>query len=84
MKIKKHINHDFFTTTDLNLATTLSIFAPLMSVNKSDPRRVKFLFGKTDFLENLVEKYWRKELKVEPLEFSNQMKALKTRIYASE
>ncbi len=72
---------DFYQTTDLACATVLSLFFPLESVDKADPRRAHFIFKRSPKLEQLIEQYRKQELKVEPRAYFDQLKALKTRLY---
>lgn len=84
MTINKHVNKKVFETSDLALSTTISIWFPLQSVDKSEPRRVVFIFERTKDLDELVDKYWRKELLVEPRLYFDQLKSLKARLYSNE
>ena len=72
---------DLYQTSDLACASALSLFLPLYDVDKRDTRRAYFIFERTDELENIVAKFQRQELKVEPRAYFDQIKALKTRLY---
>lgn len=74
-------NQDYYKTVDLALVTAISLFVPIEDVNKQNPRRAEFIFQRTKELEKLIDKYWKKELLVEPRDFFDQLKALKARIY---
>lgn len=74
----------FYKTSDLGLTTTLSLFFPVRTIDRSNPRKVLFVFDQTDELNNFVDKYWRSEIVVEPQTFTNQIKNIKTRIYSGE
>ncbi|MBT3249838.1 MAG: hypothetical protein HN846_00050 [Candidatus Pacebacteria bacterium] len=79
------INNDepkIHSSFDLSLVTTLSIFFPIKSIDRSNPRKANFLFDQTPELSKFIEKYWNKQIKVEPQQFFNQLKSIKTRIYA--
>ena len=84
MKINSKETGHHYKTSDLTLAITLSLYFPITSVDKADPRRVSFAFEKTKVLEEHIDKFWRRELRIEPLAFANQMKFLKTRIYSGD
>jgi len=73
--------HDYFTSSDLALVTTLSLWFPIDSINKTDPTKIIFLFKREDGVDKTIESFWKKELLVEPLTFFNQLKIIKTRIY---
>lgn len=74
-------------TKDLGLAATLLFFGyRLANVDRSDAKRILFIFEQTDKLppmSEVVNKYASKELTVEPSEFMISIKALKTIIYAN-
>lgn len=69
---------------DLALVTILSLSFPIESVEKTNTRRVLFVFKKSQKLKEVIESYWRCELRIEPQQFFNQLKIIKTRIYASQ
>jgi hypothetical protein len=73
-----------YKAADLGLVTTLSLFFPIKVIDRSNPRKVLFVFDLTDELNDFVEKYWRSEIVVEPQIFTNQIKNIKTRIYSGE
>ena len=74
-----------FSTFDLALAATICLWFPLEIVDKSqDSHKVLFIFRNSKELAELINKYWKKELLVEPRQYFDQIKALKTRIYAKE
>lgn len=76
-------NHDyFFRTSDLALATAISVFGiAIESTEQVDVKRTVFIFNKSDKLQDIVNRFWRGELQVEPQSYFNQLKILKTRIY---
>ncbi len=74
------MNHEY-TTSDLCLSTTLSIFVPILSIDSINPRRVVFSFAQTTNLTELIDMYWANSLTVEPKTFFNQLKTIKSRIY---
>jgi hypothetical protein len=71
----------FFTTSDLFLATTLTLFYPIDGIDKMNPRKAIFLFKREKRLDELLSRYWNHELTVEPQALLNQLKAIKTRLY---
>lgn len=75
-------SNDFYRTADLALAAAISISVPLEAIDKTDYRRAYFVFPHTEELEELVAAFWRKELKVEPQAYFDQLRAIKTRLYA--
>lgn len=72
----------FFRTSDLALATAISVSGiAIEAMQQSDGQRMFFIFTKSDKLTDLVNQFWRGELRVDPLAYFNQLKVLKTRIY---
>jgi hypothetical protein len=76
--------NDFFKTSDLPLAGCLYFFGYIIeSIDKNDPARVEFSFQRDNELDELVQRYWSKQVQVEPIGFFYSIKELKTRIYQS-
>lgn len=69
-------------TSDLSLATTISLYFPVHSTELVDNKKVLFVFLKSQELDKLIDTYWRGELRVEPQLFFNNLKAIKNRIYS--
>lgn len=72
---------DIYSTDNLALAATLSLWYPLDSIDRTHSRKVKFVFIRNEQLDELLESFWKKEVQVEPLAYFNQLKLLKSRIY---
>lgn len=73
---------DFYSTGDLALATAISLWYPIDAIDKQNPRKASFLFKRDEKLDELLEVYWKRELKVEPQAYFNQLKSIKTRLYS--
>ena len=71
-----------YVTSDLALATTISLQFPIQDIDRSNPRKAVFVFLRSPELENLVEGYFRNELKISPQTFFNQLRDIKSRLYA--
>jgi len=85
MKMNHILNqNDFYKCSDLSLATTISLHFPIEAIDRQNPRKAEFLFARNQELDNLVESYWRGELRVEPQNFFNQLRIIKTRLYGME
>lgn len=82
--MKNQLDDNFYKTSDLGLATTLSLYFPIRTISRTNPRKVLFVFDQTDKLNDFIEKYWKNEVVVEPQMFTNQLKNIKTRIYSGE
>lgn len=70
-----------FTTSDLALATVLSLYLPIELVDRTDTRRVEFVFNSSEELHKLTEAFWKGELAIEPKLFFTQLRIIKSRIY---
>lgn len=70
-----------FQTADLSLTAVLSIWFPLEEIDRTNPRKAKFVFKKSPRLDELVNSFWRRELKVEPQAYFSQLKTIKARLY---
>lgn len=77
----KITTEQYFKTSDLALAATLSLFIPIESIDRSNSSRVEFQFLTNKTTEKLINQYWKGELTVEPKHFFNQLRTLKARIY---
>ncbi len=74
---------DYYSTSDLSLATTLSLWYPIESLDRTNPRKALFVFQNTKELQKLVADYYRNEIKVSPQVYFNQLRVVKARLYAS-
>ncbi|HWA51826.1 MAG TPA: DUF5659 domain-containing protein [Patescibacteria group bacterium] len=72
---------EYFFTSDLSLCSTLSLFAPIEFIDRTNPQKIEFAFKKNEELDKLINQYWRKELRIEPIAHFNQLKMLKSRLY---
>lgn len=75
---------DFYRTADLALATTISLFYPIEVIDKQNPRKAQFLFKREAGLDELIERYWQGELKVDPQAYFNALRVVKARLYGEE
>lgn len=83
MTIKKEQNiNDIYSTSDLALATLISLWYPLEAIDRTqDAHKAYFLFKRDQQLDKLVTSYWRGELKVNPQQYFNALKNMKARLY---
>ena len=75
---------DYYSTSDLALATTLSLFYSLETIDRTNPRKAQFLFKRDENLNQLIENFWRGQLKVNPIVYFNQKKMIKARLYGEK
>jgi len=77
----KNQNNDCYFTSSLALAATLALWHPIITIDKSEPKKSLFGFKKDPDVDRLVAAFWSNDLKVDPLLYFNQLKLLKTRLY---
>ena len=82
--MNQQLNKHYYQTSDLSLATTISLFSPIEDIDRSNPRKAVFIFRKTPELEKLIDQYFRNEIKVSPQVYFNQLRVIKARLYANE
>lgn len=70
-----------YTTSDLALASAISLWVPIDSIDRSNPRHATFIFKRTDDLDGIIELYWKGQLPVDAQTYYLQIKAVKTRLY---
>jgi hypothetical protein len=76
-----HVNH--FYTFDLGCSAALiSAGFELVSLDKTNPRKVQFVFRKEIGIEKVVDDYWADRLEVKARTFFDNVKMLKNRIYS--
>lgn len=72
---------NYYYTSDLGLAVAISLFYPLVSINKTNPRKAQFVFEKSTELDYCVQKYWAGELIGNLSNYWNHLKVFKSRLY---
>jgi len=74
---------EFLSTYDLGCSTALvSCDFELASLDKSNPRKVQFIFHRKNGIEKVVDQYWADHLEVKARTFFDNSKMLKNRIYS--
>ena len=75
---------EFFLTSDLGLATILSLYFTLEDIDHSDPRKAFFVFKQQPKLNQILVAYFNNDptLTVRPQVFFNQLRDVKARLYA--
>lgn len=74
---------DFYSSSDLNLVTVVSLYYPIDSIDKANPQKAIFNFKRESGLDDLVANYWARRLQIEPQTLFSQLRTLKTRLYES-
>lgn len=76
-------NKNLFCTSDFGLSAALiSIGYPLISLDRTNPRKVQFVFNKKEKIEEDVIAYWNDQLQVKAKTYFDATKMLKNRLYS--
>lgn len=76
-------NNKMFLTFDLGLATCLvSLGYELWNLDKTNPKKVQFIFKRADGIDMVVNDYWQDNLKINARTLFDNQKMLKNRIYS--
>lgn len=74
-----------FSTSDFGLATSLFYLGfSLEALDHTDPSRVLFIFKRDSAIDEAIQAFWGKTLRVEPIAFWHVQKDLKARIHSRE
>jgi hypothetical protein len=69
-------------THDIAIASALTCLDfPIISLNKSNPKRARFIFALSEGLTLSVEAFWAGNLRLDPQKYAFMLKTLKNRIY---
>ena len=72
-----------WTTYDLGVSTALLCAGfELLSLNRTNPRKVLFIFRKAKNIDETANAYFADKLKFNARSFFDQLKALKNRLYS--
>ena len=72
-----------FSTHDLALAAFLVTSShKLLKLDRANPKKVSFLFERTESIDHDVEHYWANQIKVNPRAYFDDLRMLKNRIYS--
>lgn len=77
-------NANEYFCSDLGLAVVLSMKCNLKYIDKSNPRRMIFVFENSSELEEVLDRYWKHQIEVEPVDFLARLKSMKTRMYEND
>jgi hypothetical protein len=78
-KIKQ--KQSLFRTSDLALASALSLCQPFIRLEAVSASRFNFIFEKTEDTDYLVDKYWNNDMRVDPREYFDAIRSIKARLY---
>lgn len=72
-----------YKTNDLPLAAALVVIGhELVALDRSNKPRVAFLFEQDELINTTIHKYWSDQLQVNPKNYFDVLKHLKSRIYS--
>lgn len=73
-----------FRTSDFGLAATLiALDHQVIEFDRSNPKRVQFIFTQVEKLSTDVESFWNDSVRISPLKFLTAQKILKNRLYCA-
>jgi len=81
MSIRRLSSNEYYESSDLSLVTTLSLYYPLETIDHRNPQKAVFIFKRDKQMDQLINAYWRGELKVNPQAYFNALKNMKARLY---
>ena len=77
-------HHNFFYTFDLGCAAALSASDyKLVTLDKSDPKKLMFIYKKEPGVVQVVDGYWADSLSLKARKYFESVKMLKNRIYSN-
>lgn len=85
MTMKNHIleDHDVFTTYDLGVASALLTSGyKLLDVDRTNNRKVLFIFEQKADIEKVTNSFFTDELRVKARSYFDNLKALKSKLYS--
>lgn len=74
---------DTFRTSDLALVAFLWSEGCQLSQVTSDGEKKIFVFEKSTFLSELIDAYWSRSARIEPLQYFSSLREVKNLIYRS-
>jgi hypothetical protein len=73
---------DFFKSSDLSLIAALQLYGyQVVAMDRSNSEKVVFVIERDEKLSELIQAFWSRSLRVEPLAYFESLKNIKARIY---
>ncbi|QQG43969.1 MAG: hypothetical protein HYW86_03845 [Candidatus Roizmanbacteria bacterium] len=81
--IKKELREDdYFISQELSLVAALIAWDfPLIDIDKTNPKKMSFIFYNSSKLQKAIQSYWNESVKVSPKKYFYALKDVKSRIY---
>lgn len=76
--------HQLYKTADLALASAVYLSFPLEAIDHQDSRKSLFVFKRNNKLDELIERFWRGELRIEPSAYFGAIRSIKARLYGDK
>ncbi len=73
--------NSFIRTQDLALATAISLSFSIENIDRQNPRKAQFIFKRNPKLDEFIERYWHRKIKVEPTAYFEALRVIKARLY---
>lgn len=74
--------NDFFKSSDLSLVATIQLYGyQVEAMDRSNEGKIVFLIKRDKELDDLIQAFWSRSLRVCPLTYFESLKATKARIY---
>lgn len=75
-------DENYFKSSETKLIGALNVYGyPIEAVDKQNLRKVDFLIKRDDQLDNIIKKFWSRELRIDPLAYHEALKNIQSRIY---
>jgi len=68
--------------TDLAIATTIALSHPIEAIIRDNPRKASFVFRGGAEIDDIIKRYWKGEIRVEPQNYFNELRSIKARLYS--
>jgi hypothetical protein len=79
-----HNPNSQFSTSDVYLAASLNALGhPVITIDRNNPERCKFIFRSSNELREDTDAFWQKTLVVEPQTLFSSLRSLKWQLHAS-
>ena len=83
MTMNEKMIPNLYQCADLGLTVVLSLYFPIVSINRQpNSHKAYFSFEQTKELTDLIQTYWRGELRIEPKTYFDQLRTIKARLYS--
>lgn len=77
------IKQKTFSTFDFGLTNSLICMGfKLIDLDKTNPRKIKFIFENSENIQTITDQYWNDELQIPARRFFDTQRTLKSRLYS--